>query len=521
MPSWTDRSDVAVETWTDAARDLRHLLRFRGRTVRRRGVAALALLVVGGLTLLFATAPAHFDQIQDESLIGVATGLVDLLRGNVGLAFAACLAVAVASSLGTGGGRELLARGEAAIHPIGPRTEHLGALALAPVNLAWLVQLWGLMTTVALVAPAGRLLGAQLVVVAWVLLATAAAQVVGWSVEGVRRLPHGVWIVRVGLGLIALVLGGLQVSGLLVDLVRALPTTWLADTAMTGRWPLAVAVCLAVTVALAWLGAASARWALGMPPREELKVASGVHEARPVPVRRWLSPEVALLVRMDRDSVWRSLGMRRGLIVLGVGPGLIALVVPMEWSTIIMLPGLAVSGALLLFGVNTWCLDGRGAVWRESLPVAALDVWRARVLVMAECLLVVSGITVLVAALRAGPPALGMGLAVLACWVVVVVQVLAVGLSWSIRSPYAVDLSSPRATPAPHGAMAGYAGRLSLVTTMTSLLFSALAALGLWWPPLAVAPVFLGWSLWRLARARRRWLTPPDRARVVLTVAVA
>ena len=37
-------------------------------------------------------------------------------------------------------------------------------------------------------------------------------------------------------------------------------------------------------------------------------------------------PHHALLRRRDRDSVWRSVGMRRGLMVLGLGPGLVALV---------------------------------------------------------------------------------------------------------------------------------------------------------------------------------------------------
>ena len=33
-----------------------------------------------------------------------------------------------------------------------------------------------------------------------------------------------------------------------------------------------------------------------------------------------------------------------------------------------ILPGLVASGGALLFGVNAWCLDGRGLLWRENLP---------------------------------------------------------------------------------------------------------------------------------------------------------
>ena len=96
---------------------------------------------------------------------------------------------------------------------------------------------------------------------------------------------------------------------------------------------------------------------------------------------------------------------------------------------------------------------------------------------------------------------------------------LAIVMTWSIRSPYSVDLSSPRATPAPHAAMAGYAGKLSLVTTLTGMLFTGVAAVPWAWAPPVLALPFLAWSGWRLVRARRRWLAPAERARVVLTVA--
>ena len=63
-----------------------------------------------------------------------------------------------------------------------------------------------------------------------------------------------------------------------------------------------------------------------------------------------------------------------------------------------LLPGLTASGAALLFGVNAWCLDGKGMVWRETLPVSAADVFDVRALVVAECMAMVSGVTVVLAA---------------------------------------------------------------------------------------------------------------------------
>ncbi|CAM3499090.1 hypothetical protein [Nocardioides zeicaulis] len=524
MPSSTEARSGG---WVRAAGDTRHLVAFRARTVRRRTAALLGALVVVLLTLAFATLPAAIADASERAEARGADGqladamdqLVSTLSGNLGPAFVGFLALAVTAAVGSGGGRELLSRSEAAIHPISPVTEHLGALVLAPVNLAWLVQMWGLLAVTALVTPPAHLLGAQVVVLAWVLAATALGQAIGWAVEGVRRTPHGVLVVRttsIGLGLL---LGGLQLAGWLLPVVTALPTTLLADVMQTSAWPLAVLVLLAVAAAGVVVGAAPAAWALALPPREELRVQSGVHEARPAPEPRWVSPETALLRRLDRGSVWRSVGMRRGLLVLGIGPGLVALVAGLQWSSVMLLPGLTASGAALLFGVNAWCLDGKGMVWRETLPVPAARVFDVRALVVAECLAGVSGITLVLALLRNGVPPLVTGLSVATCWLVVLVQVLAIAMSWSVRSPYAVDLSSPRATPAPHGAMAGYAGKLSLVTTLTAMLFTALAALPWWWLPLAFAVPFLAWSTFRLLRARRRWLADDVRAQIVLTVA--
>lgn len=504
MRSWT-------EPWVSAAADLRHLLRFRSQTVRRPRAAALALAAVLALTLVLAVAPAWTTGIPAERLRQIE----DLLPA----ALAGFLLVASGASMGGGGGRELLPREQAAIHPIGPVTEHLGALVLAPLNLAWLLQTWTLSAATALVVGPSGLLGAQLVVLLWLLVATALAQVVGWSVEGIRRTRHGVVIVRAATVALALALLAGQAVGSLDDLARALPTAALAESLGGGRWPAVAALLAVLLIAGVALGAVPARWALRKPPREELRVESGVHEARQAPVARFLGEELALLRRLDRGSVWRSVGMRRGLMVLGLGPALVALGAGLPWDTLLILPGLCASGAALLFAVNAWCLDGRGLLWRESLPVAPGRIFDARALITAECLVVVSAIPVLVGSVRNGVPTQQVAIALLLCWLVTVVQVLALSMSWSVRRPYAVDLRSPRATPAPHAAMFGYALRLSLVTTMTGMLFVGAAGVDVWWLPLALGVPLLLWSGVRLRRARRRWLFAPARAEIALTVA--
>ena len=90
------------------------------------------------------------------------------------------------------------------------------------------------------------------------------------------------------------------------------------------------------------------------------------------------STVLGILIRTDRASVWRSVPMRRGMLVLAIGPGLVAVFGDLRWSQMTILPGLVASGGALLFGVNAWCLDGRGALWRENLPAAPTALFDAR-----------------------------------------------------------------------------------------------------------------------------------------------
>jgi hypothetical protein len=181
-------------------------------------------------------------------------------------------------------------------------------------------------------------------------------------------------------------------------------------------------------------------------------------------------------------------------------------------------PGLVASGGALLFGVNAWCLDGRGALWRDSLPVAPRVVFLSRVLVLLEVLVLASLVTLLLASLRAGAPTASQLAAVLCAAVVVSVQVVATALRWSVRHPYAVDLRSARATPGPPVVMVGYSTRLALSTTVTGLCFGTASAVGAGWS-LALSVPFLAWSTAKLHRTARSWAVPETRSRVVTTVA--
>ncbi len=49
------------------------------------------------------------------------------------------------SGVASGGGRELLSRDQGVAFPVSPTTDHLGALLMAPLNIAWLLQSWALL----------------------------------------------------------------------------------------------------------------------------------------------------------------------------------------------------------------------------------------------------------------------------------------------------------------------------------------------------------------------------------------
>jgi hypothetical protein len=494
-----------------SVRDVGYLVAFRTGTVRRpRAFAAIAAAFVG-LTAAAAGVPAFLDGAG--SYHGYALDAVTILPS----AMAGFLLLAIASAVASGGGRELLNREHAVVYPVSPTTDHLGALLLAPLNIAWLLQAWLLIGATSYGVQRTFLPYALVGMLLWIVLATAVGQAVAWSIEAIRRREHGIAIVRTLAGLLFGVAVLLQLSGRLGTLLDAFPTTRLAAglvNGFSGHWVASIGIELVLVVVAVALGAVPAHLAARRAPRDELRVESGNFRARRLP-----RSSFAALVRTDRGSIWRAVPMRRGLAVLAIGPGVVALAGNLSWPQMTILPGLVASGGALLFGVNAWCLDARGGLWRESLPVGAGGVFAARAWVLTEFLLVASFVTMVLAGLRAGLPSASELAALLCTWVVVVLQVVSSAMRWSSRRPFSVDLRSARATPAPPLVMVGYSTKLAVTTTMTSLIFSGLARVQYAELSILVAGPFVVWSLVRLLRARDSWLDPVQRARVVTTVA--
>jgi hypothetical protein len=501
-------------SWTEvrrAARDVGHLVAFRTRTVRRPRAVALVAAIFIGLTVGAAGLPALIDGAGSPG--GHALDALVLLP----TAMTGFLVLSIASAVASGGGRELLDREHGVIHPVSPTTDHLGALLLAPLNIAWLLQAWVLLGATSYGVAPRDLPPALIGMVVWVALCTALGQLLAWTMEALRRRDHGILVVR-GVAVVLLALAAsLQLTGRLGQALDATPSRWFAAGLVHGfgaTWAGTVLVELLVLGTAVALGAVPAHLAARRAPRDELRGESSTHPARRTP-----GSPLAALIRTDRGSIWRAVPMRRGVAVLAIGPGAVALAGNLTWSQMTILPGLVASGGALLFGVNAWCLDARGGLWRESLPVSSATVFAARTWVLTEFLVVAALVTVVLAGLRAGVPDLSEATAVLCILVVVVLQVVSAAMRWSSRRPFAVDLRSARATPAPPLVMVGYSTKLAVTTTVTSLIFSGLARVPHPELSVLVAAPFVVWSLVRLLHARDAWTDPVQRALVVTTTA--
>ena len=496
-----------------AVTDVGPLLRFR--TAGLRGRSRTAVLAGFGfillVTLLVAWLPGYLpegDQRRSDVLLLLPTGYIGVM------------VIAVVAAAASGGGRELLPREQAVAFPVSPATDHLGALLMAPLNIAWLLQAWTLLgATAYVVGPKWQLVLAQVPVLVWLVAATSIAQVAAWFIEWLRRGPQGVMAVRSLALLVASSLALLILTDELVPLLDHSPTVRITIGVLYGAdgqvwpWLQVVAVLVVIAVAAVALGAFVARGVAGRPAHDELREESSIRQPKPTPTSDFVA-----LVRTDRVGIWRSVPLRRGLAVLALLPGLVALAGGLEWSMLSILPGLVASGGALLFGVNSWCLDGRGALWRDSLPVAPKLMFVSRVVVLVEVLLLATGLTLLMGSMRAGLPTASQLVGVLCCAAVVTVQVVATSLRWSVRRPFAVDLRSARATPAPPVVMVGYSARLALTTTLTGMVFGA-ACYGSWpWPVLLALP-FLLFSAAKLVATADAWADPETRSRVVATVA--
>ena len=491
------------------ARELRVLLVFRlsaGGRDPRRSVALIVLLALG----LGVGVP-----------VGVAVwaprGYVDDVIVLSPTLWTFVLVSSVVASLASAGGRELLPRREAVALPVSPTADQLGALLLTPLNVAWTVQAVGILGAAGYVVGfTPMLLTALPATLLWLVAATALAQLLGWMAELARTYAYGPALLRLGAGTAGMASLAVVVSGGAGAVLDDLPTTQVyVGSIATEAWRYAATQTAVAVVGLVSLVAA-------VPIAERL-------ERRPTPTeaagetrqrrRRDASDRrLSAAIVTDVRSILRSPPLRRGLVLLLATPVAVSLLLQLPWVGITILPALVASGAALMHGVNVVALDGRGALWRESLPHDPDTTLAGRLAALAVLCGGSASLLVLLAGLRAAPPSAGELVAAMVAVPVATAQVVSRCARWSTQNPYPADLRRARDTPAPPLAMARYSLQLSVATTLGALLVSTGAVLNSPQLSVALGALLILPSTVRLVRALRQHRRLGVRSRVAATV---
>jgi len=425
--------------------------------------------------------------------------------------------------LAAGGGYELYPTDQLVAYPIRARTSFASTLTLVPANLAWALNVIALV--VLTVATAGPIIWRTstlvLSVLVFVVMATTCGHTLGWAIVGVRQTRRGRWATWTLAGLVGVTVLVIIRSGDVFPLLDAAPTRLALLNALDGysgrwlAWAVGVLVMASITMMAVFVGMRATAWALRRPGDGAVRDA-----ARAVSRRRPARSPLRMLIATDRASVWRSPALRRGLLVLVVLPGAVAVMAGLSWQSLVLLPGLVAAGAALLFGVNAFALDAGGTVWLTTLPHWAGLAFVSKVWVMSEVTLVAVGAALLGGSLRAPSPVVASQVAAtISCGLAAGMVVVASAIRSSVRQPHRATLLGPRDTPAPPGAMVGYSLKLATICTLTGLLFTGIALVGTWWLPVVGVVPFLAWAVASIRGTARQWAQPADRARVVTTVA--
>lgn len=503
--------------------ELPALLAFRLRIGerRRRWAVPTAVGVVLAATVVLP--------LVVSAVLQADVAAVDPVRQTVTLvlptAWSFFLVSAFVAAVGAAGGRELLPRAQAQVFPVSPASDHLGALLLTPLNVAWSLQAAGLFAAVGIVGAGSPELWVRLWLgtLMWVVAATALAQLAGWGTELVRTVPGGGPVIRLaGLAMVGAA-AWVVVSGQAGRVLDSLSTvevyllvvggTTLLDPGLAATLAVLAAVAVAATLAAVPMVALLGRRPAGVQARLETVPRPPLPEG---------GGELSLLARLDRRLVSRSTPLRRGLTVLTALPVVAAALVPLPWAGITVLPALIASATGLLYGVNAFALDGPGAVWRDSLPQRPRLWLDSRVLVLAQLATLCTVAVVLAAALRNGTaPTATQATALAAACLVSVVQVVGRCALWSVRRPHAASLRGSRDAPGPPVALAEYSVRLGTATTLSGILFALAGEAPSPAVPAVLTLPFLVAAASTFRRAFESFDRPDVRARVTATVSGA
>ncbi len=490
----------------------RALLALRWQMVRTPGVKLAMVVVLFLLVLLLQLVLRTGDTLDPDALVTA----VDLAPQ----AFLGFAVLAVIAPLSAGGGTQVIPAEQLVAYPVRSQTHFLGGLVLAPANLVWVTQLMVLGALTSYLTLDGGTTAGLVTAVAYVAFITVLGQGLAWTMTGIsatRAGRRGVLVASVSL-LTALLMVLRLGHGR--DVLAASPTRLVVDgiaAAGSGgwfRWGLTTLLLAAGAGAGLVLGGRLCAWALTRPRDTGLRT-----EGAGVRRRRQHTTAFRELLAVDRASVWRAPALRRGGIVLGLLPGLVAAAARVPWESLVVLPGLVAAGAGLLFGINLFSLDGSGAVWLATLPHDPRLALRAKLVTLTETVLGAVFLSLLAGSLRSpGYPTPAEAVVIVLAAVTCAAVTVAGCLSMSVRRPHRADLRGPRDAVAPPGALVVASVRLAVPCALVGVVLEGAAASGIpWLPPALALPVLVVAAL-SLRRSARLWTQPVQRARVVQVV---
>jgi hypothetical protein len=491
---------------------LRALFGLRWQMIRSNGVRA-ALVLVGAFLVWLMVLVAGAASALEPAALRTAVELAPQAFLGFGV-------LAVIAPLTAGGGNEIIPPDQVVAYPIRPRTQFVGGLVLAPVNLVWLLQLLALVAETAFLTQGGPALPGALISVTYVTALTALGQTLAWGVVGLRQSRRGRQAVAfTGAALLASAVVVIK-TGAGRALLDNSPTRTVVNGVTAGatggwtRWALTTGLLLGLTVLGLTLGERTCGWALRRPSD-----AGAVRSAKVLQRRSPHPSALRTLMAVDRASVWRAPALRRGALVLAVLPGVAAAGAQLPWQSLIVLPGLVAAGAGLLFGINAFCLDASGAVLLASMPHDPRLVAHSKTLVLTETVVGSVVIAALAGSLRSpGTPTAAEVVAIVASALACTAVVVSRGMASSVRRPHKASLDGPRDAVAPPGALALASARLALPTGLVGVVMEGTTESQQWWLPLTVAVPIVLLCAWSLRRSLRRWADPLVRSRIVQTV---
>jgi hypothetical protein len=491
---------------------LRALFTLRWQMIRSTGIRATLVLVLAFVVWLMVIVAAGASVLEPAAFRTAVE-----LAPQTFLGFAL---LAIIAPLTAGGGTEIIPPDQVVAYPIRPRTQYLGALLLAPLNLVWVLQILGLTAETAFLTRGGHVLPGALTSVVYVAAITALGQSLAWLIVGVRQTQRG----RRAIGLVG---GGLLLAAIVTvktgagaALLDHSPTQVIVHGIIAGargdasRWAVTTGVLLVVAVLGLALGERTCGWALRRPGDAGAQRASRIVQRR--------APHTSALrtlLATDRASVWRAPALRRGGLVLLFLPSLAAFVAKVPWESLVVLPGLVAAGAGLLFGINAFCLDGSGAVFLASLPHDPTLIARSKLLVLVETVFGAVAVAALAGSLRSpGLPTTTEVVAIVFSAFACTATVVSRGLASSVRRPHRADLAGPRDAVAPPGALVLASVSLALPTGIVGVVMEGAAGSRDWWLPLVIALPIIVVCANSVRRSLRLYADPLVRSRIVQTV---